>query len=231
MVKIKICGIRQVAEAEAALEQGADFLGFIFYPPSPRYLEPAAAARLIEEIRARMSGRPWAAVGVFVNEPASLVNETADRCGLDFVQLHGTETADYCAQMRRHQGASPGGGRFPAGAGRGLRRVAIAAGRAGARLLGWHGGAGGLGSSAATCREGADRRGLTPTNVQEAIATLRPWGLDVSSGVEREGEGRGPDPRLLAPCPRSRGVVVKVEEVPAPRGRFGEFGGQFVPEC
>ena len=103
MVKIKICGIRRVEEAEAALEEGADFLGFIFYPPSPRYVEPVAAAALIEGIRARAGGRPWAAVGVFVNEPASLVNETAERCGLDFVQLHGTESAAYCAQMRRRR--------------------------------------------------------------------------------------------------------------------------------
>jgi indole-3-glycerol phosphate synthase/phosphoribosylanthranilate isomerase len=190
VVKIKICGIRRIAEAEAALEEGADFLGFIFYPPSPRYLEPAAAAKLIEEIRARVRGRNWAAVGVFVNEAASLVNETADRCGLDFVQLHGTETAAYCARMRRptikavrltEVGPQP----------------ARAAEYGAARLLldaqvpGYWGGTGvrvDWEAARPHAGEALIAGGLTPTNVQEAIATLRPWGLDVSSGVEREGE-------------------------------------------
>jgi len=189
VVKIKICGIRRLAEAETALEEGANFLGFIFYPPSPRYLEPAAAAALIEGIRARVSGRTWAAVGVFVNEPASLVNEMAERCGLDFVQLHGTETAAYCAQMRR-----------PAIKALRLAEVgpqpARAADYGAVRLLldaqvpGYWGGTGVRVDWEAARPHAGDALiagGLTPTNVQDAIAILRPWGLDVSSGVEREG--------------------------------------------
>jgi len=189
VVKIKICGIRRVEEAEAALEEGADFLGFIFYPPSPRYVEPITAAALIEGIRARVGGQPWAAVGVFVNEPASLVNEIAERCSLDFVQLHGTESAAYCAQMRRPAikalRLAEVGGQPARAADYGAVRLLLDA-----QVPGYWGGTGVRVDWEAARPHAGDALiagGLTPSNVQEAIATLRPWGLDVSSGVEREG--------------------------------------------
>jgi indole-3-glycerol phosphate synthase / phosphoribosylanthranilate isomerase len=189
VVKVKICGLRRLEEAETALEEGADFLGFVFYPPSPRYLAPAEAAALIASLRARPGGRPWAAVGVFVNEPADLVNETADRCGLDFVQLHGTEPAAYCTQMRRPVikalRLAEVGSRAARAADYGAVRLLLDA-----QVPGYWGGTGVRVDWAAArphAGEALIAGGLTPANVQEAIETLRPWGLDVSSGVERDG--------------------------------------------
>lgn len=196
MVKIKICGVRRLVEAEAALAGGADFLGFIFYPPSPRYLAPTEARDLVAAIRAATERTDWSAVGVFVNEPAEWVNDVASVCGLDYVQLHGTEPAAYCAAMAR-----------PAIKALRLAEIAegpITAGRYGAaRLLldsqvpGYWGGTGQRfdWQGARPFAEAAlVAGGLTPDNVGEALEILHPWGLDVSSGVERGGVK---DPALI----------------------------------
>jgi phosphoribosylanthranilate isomerase len=189
VVKIKICGVRHLAEAEAALACGADFLGFVFYPPSPRNLTPTEARELITSIRAASERTDWAAVGVFVNEPPEWVNEVADLCSLDYVQLHGTEPPEYCARMTR-----------PAIKALRLTEIAgkpVTAARYGvARLLldsqvpGYWGGTGRRFDWAGARPYAAETLvagGLTPENVGEALEVLRPWGLDVSSGVERAG--------------------------------------------
>jgi phosphoribosylanthranilate isomerase len=196
LVKIKICGVRRLIEAEAALASGADFLGFVFYPPSPRSLTPAEARDLVTAIRGAIARTDWGAVGVFVNEPAEWVNEVADLCSLDYVQLHGTEPALYCARMVR-----------PAIKALRLAEIAgapVSAAEYGvARLLldsqvpGYWGGTGqrfdwdGARPYAATALVAG---GLTPENVGEALDVLHPWGLDVSSGVERAGVK---DPALI----------------------------------
>lgn len=189
MVKVKICGVRRLVEAEAALAHGADFLGFIFYPPSPRYLTPEEARTLVAAIRRATDRSDWAAVGVFVNEPVAWVNDVAGLCGLDYVQLHGTESAEYCSQMAR-----------PAIKALRLAEIhgePVTAARYGAaRLLldsqvpGYWGGTGKRFDWAGARRYAGDALvagGLTPENVGEALEVLRPWGLDVSSGVERGG--------------------------------------------
>lgn len=89
--RIKICGLTRPADVDAAVEAGADALGFVFYPPSPRYVTPAAAARLI----ARMP--PFVtAVGLFVNAQAALVRDTAAQARLQLLQFHGDEDAAFC---------------------------------------------------------------------------------------------------------------------------------------
>ncbi|HLH21007.1 MAG TPA: phosphoribosylanthranilate isomerase [Chloroflexota bacterium] len=189
MVKVKICGVRRLSEAETALAYGADFLGFVFYPPSSRYVTPEEARALLGEIRRRTDRGDWAAVGVFVNEPAAWVNDVARLCGLDYVQLHGTESADYCARMAQ-----------PIIKALRLAEIdgeAVTAARYGAtRLLldsqvpGYWGGTGQRFDWAGARRyagEALVAGGLTPDNVGEALDALRPWGLDVSSGVERGG--------------------------------------------
>jgi len=196
VVKVKICGIRRVADAEVALEYGARFLGFVFYPPSHRSLTPEAAAELIAAIRARTVGREWEAVGVFVNEPADYVNDVAERCGLDLVQLHGTEPPAYCAQMRRPVikalRVSELAPEPTTAAQHGATRLLLDAQRAGY----W----GGTGvrfdweAARPYAREALIAGGLSVDNVGEALAMLRPWGLDVSSGVERD---RAKDPALI----------------------------------
>jgi phosphoribosylanthranilate isomerase len=188
VVKVKICGIRRVLEGQAALEAGADFLGFIFYPPSHRNLAPEEARDLLAGIRASTTRTDWAAVGVFVNEPVAWVNQVAAECGLDYVQLHGTESAAYCARMQRPVIKAMRLPELQAGA-------SSAADLRVARLLldaQGPGHRGGMGerfdwqAARPYASEALVAGGLTPDNVQEALDVLQPWGLDVSSGVERE---------------------------------------------
>ncbi|MDP3789925.1 MAG: N-(5'-phosphoribosyl)anthranilate isomerase, partial [Candidatus Omnitrophota bacterium] len=91
---IKICGITNLEDAESAVALGADALGFIF-ADSPRRIGPKKAKEIIAKIKGKAL-----AMGVFVNEPATKVEETAEYCGLDVVQLHGDETPAYCANIK-----------------------------------------------------------------------------------------------------------------------------------
>jgi phosphoribosylanthranilate isomerase len=93
-LKIKICGITNLEDAEASYSLGADALGFIFFPDSKRYIEPSRAAEIISRIP------PFTAkVGVFVNEKAETVNKIALETGINLVQLHGDETPDYISAL------------------------------------------------------------------------------------------------------------------------------------
>ncbi len=96
MVKIKICGITNLDDALLAAELGADALGFIFYPRSPRKVDPEAARAIIAQLPPFV-----AAVGVFVDESAAVVQDLAARVGLDWVQLHGQESPEYCRSLGR----------------------------------------------------------------------------------------------------------------------------------
>ncbi len=96
MVRIKICGITNLEDALLAAELGADALGFIFYPPSPRKVAPEEARAIIGQLPPFVT-----TVGVFVDEDADLVRETAARLGLDWVQLHGLESPEYCRSLGR----------------------------------------------------------------------------------------------------------------------------------
>ena len=96
MVQVKICGITNLEDALAALGAGADALGFNFYRGSPRFIEPEAARRIIEELPGSVL-----TVGVFVNEGApEIVARLADRARVLAVQLHGDESSDYCRALR-----------------------------------------------------------------------------------------------------------------------------------
>jgi len=95
MVKIKICGITNLDDALAAVEAGADMLGFNFYRPSPRFIEPTRARAIIEKLPAKTI-----AVGVFVNErDPRIVSGIADETGVSAIQLHGDESAEYCREL------------------------------------------------------------------------------------------------------------------------------------
>lgn len=88
--KVKICGLTTLEDARFASGALADFLGFIFYPDSPRYIEPAKAGAIINWIEGPEK------VGVFVNQPLDDVNSIARKTGIDLVQLHGNESPEYC---------------------------------------------------------------------------------------------------------------------------------------
>ncbi len=96
MVRIKICGITNLEDALLAAELGADALGFIFYAKSPRKVDPEVARAIIAQLPPFV-----AAVGVFVDEAAAVVRDLAARVGLDWVQLHGQESPEYCRNLGR----------------------------------------------------------------------------------------------------------------------------------
>lgn len=93
--KIKICGITNLEDGRFASGLFVDYLGFIFYDKSPRFIEPAKAGAIINWLEGPEK------IGVFVNQPLDEVNETAKITGLDFVQLHGTETPEYCELVEK----------------------------------------------------------------------------------------------------------------------------------
>jgi len=184
MVSIKICGITNVEDARLAVDAGADALGFVFYPPSPRYVTPERAASIIRALPPFVT-----AVGLFVDEPAEAINAVAESCGLDRIQLHGGEPPDLCTAVRRRVIKA-----FRIQSAESL--VNLPSYRVSAYLLdAYVEGALPGGTGASFAWELAVQAkpygpvilagGLTPANVEEAIRQVRPYGVDVSSGVER----------------------------------------------
>jgi len=94
--RIKICGLTREADVDAAVEAGADALGFVFYPPSPRYVTPQRAAELARRVPPFVD-----IVGLFVNESPAVVRAACDSVPLNLLQFHGDESADYCRQFSR----------------------------------------------------------------------------------------------------------------------------------
>lgn len=190
MTTIKICGITDLVNGCAAIDGGAEYLGFVFYPPSHRALDVRSAARLIGELHeARPDG--WRAVGVFVNEPLEVIDAAIRTCRLDVVQLNGEELADYIRRIAwpvfkaiRVPAPNPESP-IPTAASLGAERLLVDA-----NVPGRYGGTGvaydwsGVRSAVA---DGFLAGGLTPENIAEALDRARPWGVDVSSGVERQG--------------------------------------------
>jgi phosphoribosylanthranilate isomerase len=184
-VRVKICGITRWDDALAAVEAGADALGFVFCEASPRCVTVSVAARIVEGLP------PFVAkVGLFVNAPEAQIRRVAGACGLDTLQLHGEEPPEFCQRFtvkwikafRMRDESS---------------LQALSAYRAAAWLLDSYvpGKAGGTGErfnwdlarrAAQICPRVILAGGLTPENVAEAVRRVRPYAVDVSSGVERE---------------------------------------------
>jgi phosphoribosylanthranilate isomerase len=97
IVKVKICGITNIDDAEAAMDMGADLLGFNFYPDSPRYVTPQKAEGIINKMPGFID-----TAGVFVNASVEQIHETNTVCHLDWVQLHGDEGPDFCRSLLTH---------------------------------------------------------------------------------------------------------------------------------
>ena len=101
-MKVKICGIKTLSAAKAAISAGADFLGLNFVPTSKRCISEETAKEIIAELRGpRPVAHKVRFTGVFQNQSLEFVNQTADRLDLDFVQLHGGESPEYCAFINR----------------------------------------------------------------------------------------------------------------------------------
>jgi len=187
MVRVKICGITNIEDARLAVRAGADALGFVF-APSPRRVSPETAAGIIASLPPLVS-----AVGVFVNERAARIREIVAQCRLGWIQFHGDEGPEECAEFGERAIKAV---RVKASESlRGLDRY-----RVGAILLDSHvpGARGGTGAVFAWDLVPAFPSvtpiilsgGLTPENVARAIAATSPYAVDVSSGVESE-PGKG----------------------------------------
>jgi phosphoribosylanthranilate isomerase len=182
---VKICGITRREDAEAAVACGADALGFVFWPRSPRCVDAARARDIVKSLPSTVT-----TVGVFVNQPADEVNRIANETGLGLVQLHGDEDGDYVRSIER-----PVIKALPFSAEAWTGRIALADWLFNVRiLLDVHDPVrrGGTGHTIDWARAGEYAKefdiilagGLTPENVSEAISQVRPYGIDVSSGVE-----------------------------------------------
>jgi phosphoribosylanthranilate isomerase len=174
---LKICGITNQADAAAAIDAGATALGFNFYPRSPRYITPRAAAEIASEPGVRR-------VGVFVNESRAHVEEVARIASLDVVQLHGDETpGDYPAAAAVWKAVRVTEGFDSSQYDDCLAEALLLDGPA-AELYG------GAGKSFDWRLAGVSSRriilagGLDASNVAQAIALVRPWGVDACSRIE-----------------------------------------------
>ncbi len=182
MVRVKVCGITNSDDAFRAVELGADALGFIFYKGSKRYIDPRDAQRIISSLPPFVSS-----VGVFVNQGPDEIKEAVETSGVDTVQLHGDETPEFCTLLPyklikavrvKDTVNTEEVELYPV--------LAILFDKHTDEL---YGGTGtsfdwGVLKGIAISKKVILSGGLTPENVSRAIETVRPYGVDVSTGVE-----------------------------------------------
>ena len=197
MTKVKICGITHAEHALVAAQAGADFVGLVF-APSKRQVSPETGREIASALH-ELSSCPLV-VGVFVNMPTQKVNRLANLCKLDWVQLSGDEPWEYCKEINRPILKTKHVSRYKS-AKRIMDNLSL-----GYKILGSDGftcllDSGAEGSYGGTGRtfdwtlaQQVSQRfpiiiagGLNPENVAQAIKTIRPCGVDVSSGVETAG--------------------------------------------
>ena len=184
MTKIKICGIKTLRDALAAIEAGADYLGFNFYPKGLRYVDMATCTQISSVLKKKHP--KITLVGVFVNSSVDEVKNILDVCSLDFAQLHGDETPEIFSRLAPRAFKAFRG--IPANI-TGYERHDVPALLLDASVKGVYGGSG-VTADWSAAAELAKRYplllagGLTPENVAEAVRQVKPWGVDVASGVE-----------------------------------------------
>ena len=182
--RIKVCGMREMAEVAAAVEAGVDAVGLIFVEQSPRYIDPERALEIVRKLPPFVD-----AVGVFVDQEAAVVNEIAQYCGLTMVQLHGAESPAYCAAISCRvmkafrvrpsltaEDLTPYAGKVCAFLFDTFQEK-IAGGTG--QTFDWR-----LLEKLSPPRPVVLAGGLTPDNVGEAIRQAHPFAVDFNSGVE-----------------------------------------------
>jgi len=197
MTKIKICGIKTTADALMVAKYGVDYIGLVF-APGRRQVDVKIAREIVDAVRAQSDTVDC--VGVFVNSPAMAVNRIADDCGLDCVQLSGTESWADCLEIRKpliktiHVPQGAGGSELNAAMEMWARRLEGKPFRLllDAGIPGRYGGTGqtfnwtkikNISGKYPLIIAG----GLHPGNVRDLITQIHPWGVDVSSGAETNG--------------------------------------------
>ncbi len=218
--QVKICGLRHPESIQAAIEASADMLGFIFYEPSHRYIQPrhvqealaTALSMLKEQVQPDL-------VGVFVNKEINFINDVVEEAKLHYVQLHGTESPEFCQQIRR-----PVIKAIPLRNAEDLAQVTQYKDVVWRLLLDtptpeW-GGTGvahdwELASTIAQQTRILLAGGLTPENVAQALQQVSPWGVDVSSGVETQKQKDNQKIRTF--IENVRATTIKKEEHANPR--------------
>ena len=185
MIKVKICGITNHEDAMAAVSFGADALGFVFFPESPRYIHPDDAAAIIRELPPLVQ-----AIGVFVNTSRDATETIIQQTGIDIVQLHGNESPKMCSLSRRTIKA------IRVKSLENLNPLIHFQNVVSAFLLdtyspGTYGGTGQIFNWDVAIEAKQFGRiilagGLTPDNIINAVQRVKPYAVDVSSGVEAE---------------------------------------------
>jgi phosphoribosylanthranilate isomerase len=196
MTRVKICGITEESHALAAVEAGADFIGLVF-APSSRRITPAKAYEIASAVK--KNSNTTKVVGIFVNAPQSMVNKVADFCGLDWIQLSGDESWEYCRDVIKPiikaipvEQQSPEEIYAKLSAGGKLLSTQRFITLLDSQANGKYGGTG-LTFDWEIAQQVARRfpviiaGGLNSENVAQAIELVAPWGVDVSSGVEVDG--------------------------------------------
>ena len=204
MVRVKICGITTLDDAAAAVDCGADALGFVFFKGSPRCVTPEQAFSIIRELPSFVT-----TVGVFVDEKPQEIDRIASQACLDIIQLHGNEQPEACRMARRMVKA------IRIKSIDSLEPLTNFRGRVSAFLLDAYaphelGGTGLMFNWDIAVEAKQFGRiilagGLTPENVQQAVRHVRPYAIDVSSGVERE-KGRKDHQKLKLFIDRAKNV-------------------------
>ncbi len=213
--QVKICGLRQPEHIQTAIKAGADMLGFIFYEPSHRYIQPRQVREAFAIATATSQEQVLPdLVGVFVNKEINFINDVIEEAGLHYVQLHGTEPPEFFQHITR-----PVIKAIP------LKNAADLAQVAQYKNVAWRllldtptpqwGGTGvthdwELASSIAQETRILLAGGLTPENVAMAIQQVQPWGVDVSSGVETQKQKD--NSKIRAFIENVRATIIKKEE-------------------
>jgi phosphoribosylanthranilate isomerase len=197
MIKVKICGLTTYEDALAAAHAGADMLGFNFYKKSPRYITPDAAQPICDRLRAALGASCPLLIGLFVNEVVGVISATMNKVGLNFAQLSGDESDDLLKELRglAYKAIRPMNeaqalddahyysAQFP----KDERIPSLLLDAYHPKLYG------GTGEQASTQVALAVKAqvprlmlagGLTPENIAGRVQAIRPWGVDVASGVE-----------------------------------------------
>lgn len=219
MIKVKICGLTTLDDARMVAQAGADMLGFNFYKLSPRYIDPLAAQSICDTLRSELGDACPVLVGVFVNATADAISEITNQVGLDFAQLSGDESDNIFEHLKgmAYKAIRPMNEAMALDDVAYFRPHFASDERIPSLLLdayhpNLYGGTGEQASADVALKVKAQvprlmlAGGLTPENVAARVQAIRPWGVDVASGVEDDQPGLKSETNVQAFIQAARGA-------------------------